>query len=62
METEQQANTTGPPVVMAARAFSDGALERAMYIPAGLIDNVLLTKTRGINADFADLTNVFMQE
>lgn len=51
VEIEQLANIMVPPVVMGARASLDAAYGRVMSIPADSADNVLLTRTRGINAD-----------
>lgn len=44
----------GHPVVMAAKAFSGAAFGRVMFIPAGSVGSVLLTRTKGINADTVD--------
>lgn len=49
--TEPLANTMAPPVVMDARGSSDAASERITFTPADLAGNVLLIRTREINAD-----------
>lgn len=52
--TEQQESTMGHPAVMAAKAFSGVAFGRVTFIPAGSVASVLLTRTKGINADTVD--------
>lgn len=52
--TEQQESITEHQAVMGVRASSDAAYARVMFIPAGSVGNVLLTRTKGINADIVD--------
>lgn len=51
VETEQPENIMVLPVVMDARDSSDEVYGKIMFIHADSIDNALLTRTRGINAD-----------
>lgn len=60
--TEQQESITGHPAVMVARDFSGAAFGKVMFIPAGSVANVLLTRIKGINADTVDYESVLEQE
>lgn len=52
--TEQLESTMGRQAVTDARASSDAAYARVMFIPAGSVGNVLLTRTKEINVDIVD--------